>query len=82
MVRNIETLEITKPDPTNHPEQIVIKGVSPESSSELRNLVQDRLAEYDAASGVNNVWTVTMKQGDEWKQLIEATWVRKEAKTP
>jgi hypothetical protein len=27
------------------------------------------------------VWTVTMKQGDEWKQLIEATWVRKDAKT-
>ena len=25
------------------------------------------------------VWTVTMKQGDEWKQLIEATWVRKQA---
>src|SRR5438445_6048149 len=57
----INYAEITKPDPTNHPEQIVIKGVLPESSSELRNLVQDRLAEYDAASGVNNVWTVTMK---------------------
>src|SRR2546427_1150507 len=46
----INYAEITKPDPTNHPEQIVIKGVLPESSSELRNLVQDRLAEYDAAS--------------------------------
>ena len=26
------------------------------------------------------VWTVRMKQGDEWKQLIEATWVRKNGK--
>ena len=23
------------------------------------------------------VWNVQMKQGDDWKQLIEATWVRK-----
>ena len=26
------------------------------------------------------VWNVQMKQGEEWKQLIEATWVRKGAK--
>jgi hypothetical protein len=26
------------------------------------------------------VWTVQLKQGDEWKQLIEATWVRKGTK--
>ncbi|HEY8669262.1 MAG TPA: protein translocase subunit SecD, partial [Terriglobales bacterium] len=48
--------EITKPDPVNHPEQIVIKGVPTESSSDLRNLVQDRLQEYDATSGSNNTW--------------------------
>jgi preprotein translocase subunit SecD len=53
--------EITKPDPVNHPEQIVIKGVPTESSSDLRTLVQDRLQEYDATSGANNTWTVTMK---------------------
>jgi hypothetical protein len=27
------------------------------------------------------IWTVSMKQGKEWKQLIEATWVRKSAKS-
>ncbi len=53
--------EITKPDPVNHPEQIVIKGVPPESSSDLRTLVQDRLPEYDLNSGANNTWTVIMK---------------------
>ena len=56
----IHYTDITKPDP-NHPEQIIVSGVPPESSSDLRNLVQDRLAEYDASSGANNVWTVTMK---------------------
>jgi preprotein translocase subunit SecD len=53
--------EITKPDPVNHPEQIVIKGVPTEASSDLRTLVQDRVQEYDATSGANNTWTVTMK---------------------
>jgi len=53
--------EITKPDPTNHPEQILIKGVPPDSSSALRDLIQNKLAEYDSASGANDTWTVTMK---------------------
>jgi len=53
--------EITKPDPTNHPEQILIKGVPPDGSSALRDLIQNKLAEYDSASGANDTWTVTMK---------------------
>src|SRR5947208_17073371 len=59
--RKINYTEISKPDPVNHPEQIVIKGVPPEATSALRTLVSDRLAEYDASSGANNTWTVTMK---------------------
>src|SRR4029079_19045430 len=39
--------EIVKPDPVNHPEQIVIKGVGPESSSALRDVVSARLPHYD-----------------------------------
>jgi preprotein translocase subunit SecD len=53
--------EITKPDPANHPEQIVIKGVSSNSTAELRNLIADKLPEYDANSDANNTWTITMK---------------------
>ena len=60
-VRKINYTEITKPDPANHPERIVIKGVPPESSSDLRSIVSDRLPEYDATSGTENTWTVTMK---------------------
>jgi preprotein translocase subunit SecD len=57
----ISYAEITKPDPTNHPEQILIKGVPPEVSPDLRTIVQDRLPEYDLTSGPNNAFLVTMK---------------------
>ncbi|MBV9179812.1 MAG: protein translocase subunit SecD [Acidobacteria bacterium] len=57
----INYTEISKPDPATHPEQIVIKGVPPESSSDLRSLVQDKLPDYESNSGANNSWTVTMK---------------------
>ena len=57
----INYADITKPDPANHPEQIVIKGVPPASSSDLRTLISERLPEYDAATGANDTWTVTMK---------------------
>lgn len=58
---NINYADITKPDPANHPEQIVIKGVPPQSAADLRAIVQEKLPEYDASSGANDVWTVTMK---------------------
>jgi preprotein translocase subunit SecD len=53
--------DVSKPDPASRPEQIVIKGVSPDATSDLRNLVSEKLPEYDPASGANNNWTVTMK---------------------
>src|SRR5690242_2848549 len=55
--------EISKPDPVNHPEQIVIKGVPPEASSDLRRIITDRLPEYDLTSGAENTWTLSMKPG-------------------
>src|ERR1700687_4418254 len=57
----ISFADVNKPDRVNHPEQMVITGVSPNSSSDLRTLVQDKLPEYDATSGANNAWTVTMR---------------------
>jgi preprotein translocase subunit SecD len=57
----INYLTITKPDPTNAPDKIVITGVSPDASSDMRSIVSDSLPEYDAASGADNNWTVTMK---------------------
>src|SRR5579864_3225639 len=53
---NIPFGEISKPDPQNHPEVIQIKGVPPESSSELRRIVNERLADYDFTSGAENTY--------------------------
>ncbi|MFZ0284519.1 MAG: protein translocase subunit SecD [Terriglobales bacterium] len=57
----INYAEITKPDPVNDPAKIVIKGVPPESRSDLLSIVQDRLPEYNLTSGSDNSWTVEMK---------------------
>ena len=57
----INYIEITKPDPVNHPDEVVIKGVPPASTSDLRNIVTDRLPEYDLNSGAQDTWTLTMK---------------------
>src|SRR5438477_11597872 len=46
----INYTEITKPDPANTPDQLVLKGVPPEASSALRNSVSVRLPEYDRRS--------------------------------
>ena len=57
----INYTEISKPDPVNHPDQIVLKGVPPEATSDLRSIVSERLPEYDLNSGAENTWTFTMK---------------------
>ncbi|HXY04436.1 MAG TPA: protein translocase subunit SecD [Terriglobales bacterium] len=57
----INYAEITKPDSANNPDKIVIKGVPPEQSSDLRSIVGDRLPEYNLVSGAENTWTVSMK---------------------
>src|SRR5271166_7004973 len=59
--KNINYAEISKPNPQQNPELIVIKGVPPESISEFRSLVADRLPDYDLASGPENSFTLTMK---------------------
>ena len=59
--RNISYTDIAKPDPANHPEQITLKGVPPESSSDLRSLVQDKLPEYNLTSQAENNWLLEMK---------------------
>src|ERR1019366_4884489 len=58
---NVAFGEISKPDPQNHPELVQIKGVPPELSSELRRIVNEKLGDYDLASGAENGYTLTMK---------------------
>jgi preprotein translocase subunit SecD len=59
--RKIAYADIIKPDPANNPDKIVIKGVPPEASSDVRNLISDRLPEYNASSGPENSWVLGMK---------------------
>ncbi|PYX57644.1 MAG: protein translocase subunit SecD [Acidobacteria bacterium] len=59
--RKINYTEISQPDPANNPDKIVIKGVPPEVSADLRSIVSERLPEYNLASGAENTWTVSMK---------------------
>src|SRR5580704_8309300 len=60
-VRKINYVDISKPDPVNAPDKIAIKGVSPDATSDLRSLITDRLPTYDAVSGAENSWTLSMK---------------------
>ena len=59
--RKITYADISKPDPVNHPELVVVKGVPPEQASDFKNLVSDRLPDYSASSGAENSWAVSMK---------------------
>jgi preprotein translocase subunit SecD len=59
--RKINYAEISKPDAATNPDRVLIKGVPPESNSDLRSIVSDRLPEYDLNSGAENSWTLSMK---------------------
>ncbi len=59
--RKISYADLVKPDPVNHPETIVVKGVPPEQSSDFKSLITDRLPDYGTASAPENSWTVSMK---------------------
>ncbi|MGH9568205.1 MAG: protein translocase subunit SecD, partial [Candidatus Angelobacter sp.] len=53
--------DITKPDPTNQPERIEIKGLSLDGASALRSIVSEQLRDYDVVGGANNFYTVSLK---------------------
>ncbi|MGD0508236.1 MAG: protein translocase subunit SecD [Terriglobales bacterium] len=57
----INYADISKPDPVNHPEMIVVKGVPPDQTSDFKSIISDRLPDYDPTSGAENSWTVAMK---------------------
>jgi len=59
--RKIAYADISKPDPQNHPDEVVLKGVSPDARKDLLDIVSERLPEYELNSGAENTWTLTMK---------------------
>ena len=58
--RKIAFSEVSKPDPDNNPDHIVIKGVPPSSRSDLLSIVHDRLPEYEITSGTSDNWNLAM----------------------
>ncbi|HKN16106.1 MAG TPA: protein translocase subunit SecD [Candidatus Sulfotelmatobacter sp.] len=59
--RKITFADISKPDPQNNPDRIVLKGVPAESRKDLLDIANDRLPEYNLTSGADNSWTLAMK---------------------
>jgi preprotein translocase subunit SecD len=59
--RKISFADISKPDPQNNPDKIVLKGVPAESRKDLLDIANDRLPEYNLTSGADNSWTLAMK---------------------
>jgi preprotein translocase subunit SecD len=59
--RKISFADISKPDPQNAPDKVVLKGVSPDGRKDLLDIVSERLPEYNLSSGADNSWTLTMK---------------------
>ncbi|HVZ59410.1 MAG TPA: protein translocase subunit SecD [Terriglobales bacterium] len=56
---NVAYGEISK---SSQGDAVVVRGVTPEQSGELRRVAQETLAEYDApVAGAENSWTVAMK---------------------
>ena len=56
----VMTADVNKPDPANHPEQIVISNVPPDQTSAVRNVLSDVVPEYDIASNASG-FSVSMK---------------------
>src|SRR5208283_2683862 len=52
--RKIDYSDISQPDPQNNPDHIVLKGVQASSRTDLLNIVQERLPEYDVTGGADN----------------------------
>ncbi|HEY6249222.1 MAG TPA: protein translocase subunit SecD [Candidatus Angelobacter sp.] len=61
---NVAYASISKPDPAKQPDQIVVKGIAPNSTSALRKIVTDNLQSYDL-SGAGDTYTTTLKTSAE-----------------
>jgi preprotein translocase subunit SecD len=59
---NIKFAEVRQADTQQRPGVILIAGVPPESTRDLRSIIADRLPEFDATSGADNSWTLQMKK--------------------
>jgi preprotein translocase subunit SecD len=59
--KKIAFSDISKPDPQNNPDRVVLKGVPPESRKDLLDIANERLPEYNLTSGADNTFVLSMK---------------------
>src|SRR6202047_58416 len=59
--KKIAFADISKPDPQNSPDKIILKGVPADSRKDLLDIANERLPEYNLTSGADNSWTLAMK---------------------
>jgi len=59
--KKIAFADISKPDPLNTPDRVVLKGVPPESRKDLLDIANERLPEYNLTSGADNTFVLSMK---------------------
>ena len=59
--RKIAFADISKPDPQNSPDKVVLKGVPTEGRKDLLDIVSERLSEYNLNSGPENTYILSMK---------------------
>jgi preprotein translocase subunit SecD len=59
--RKVAFADISKPDPQNNPDKIVLKGIPADSRKDLLDIANERLPEYNLTSGADNTWALAMK---------------------
>jgi preprotein translocase subunit SecD len=59
--RKVAFSDISKPDPQNNPDRVVLKGVPPDGRKDLLDIVSERLPEYNLSSGADNTFALVMK---------------------
>jgi preprotein translocase subunit SecD len=59
--KKIAFADISKPDPQNSPDKIILKGVPADSRKDLLDIANERLPEYNLTSGADSTWTLSMK---------------------
>jgi preprotein translocase subunit SecD len=59
--KKIAFTDISKPDPQNSPDKVVLKGVPTEGRKDLVDITNERLPEYNLTSGADNTFVLSMK---------------------
>jgi preprotein translocase subunit SecD len=59
--KKIAFADISKPDPLNSPDRVVLKGISTEGRKDLVDITNERLPEYNLTSGADNTFVLSMK---------------------